>query len=163
MRLFQSSKKQYSGQREHFKSIQDLPIGRWNKINSTSDYGYLLKVYQPLKENEIENYEKIWAEIFDEYISEFGLSEDYIDYLRNLKHLTMMKAEQLIQFESIRDAEITILEVSMAQDAEVKTDSFGKTLSMISKYMGYRIDSEVCSVYEFNNHLALIKEGVKVN
>jgi hypothetical protein len=128
------------------------------------DFGYLLKEYRETKESETIELQRLWSKIFDEYIAEFGLAESFIDYMRNIKHLAIMKLEQIIEFDSVRDAEITILEVELDQLKATQDTSFGDIVSFIEKYYGFMIDPDKTPVATFYNRLNYIKKnGSKSN
>ena len=51
----------------------------WEKIHSTSELKYLF--INRISIDNSEELEKIWRKIYDEYLIEFGLSQDYKDIL----------------------------------------------------------------------------------
>lgn len=150
MRLFHKLEKQP----KYYDSIMVLPLSRWNKINDTYDFGHLYHEYK--KDNKLES---IWAKIYNEYIEHFGLSDEFKDHLRKIKSLSILKYEQVEEFDSFRDAEITILENELKEQKEANN---GLIMAMVSKFMGLPINPEKITVYEFYNYLSLCQTQLRV-
>lgn len=147
-----------------FTTIEDLPIGRWFKINSTGDLGYLFLRYEKPEKVHMKRLNQIWADMFDEYLKEFGMGESFHDYLESLTQLTIMICEQAIEFDSHRDAEMTILENSLKNVTLAESPlKFADLVSAVSKYMGYSINPNKESTLLFYSHLRQMKRAVEAN
>jgi len=62
-----------------------MPIYNWWKINSTGDLSFVLVKQKKLNATQKKVLDKYWKMIFDDYISIFGFSEDFIEIIEQKK------------------------------------------------------------------------------
>ena len=155
-------KQEVKSQDKHFNSIDNLPQWNWNKVHSTGNLNYLLELdnYRKVEDDFDLNLEGVWDEIYNEYISEFGFPEDYIDILNKKKEICRLKNEfiqtdnrLLINFINIAESE---LETSLNKEEGMKFES---VVVNLEKYLGRKVDVKKITVYEYNNYIRNFKES----
>ena len=102
-----------------------------------------------------------WKKILNGYLAEFGLSNDYKEYLKlkaqsvELWHDVYIKGQRYKEiFAKLKDEQAKgLIAKKERQDGEL--------ISFISKQMGFRIDLKQVSTYEFYSYLKAIHGGRK--
>jgi hypothetical protein len=81
----------------YYSSINDLPQWNWNKIHDTGNLAYLEKLdnYRNLQEKETEGLVELWHLIYDDFLLEFGLSDNYREVLRKQKEIANLKLQYI--------------------------------------------------------------------
>jgi hypothetical protein len=139
-----------------FSSIDDLPQWNWVQIHRTGNLAYIkqLDSYRKLDVDNSLTFEQIWLEIYDEYLEEFGLSNEYKEILERKKQIARMKNEfiltdnrSLLNFIKIEELE---LENSFDKS---ETIGFEGVVVGIEKLQGIKIETKKITVYEYNNYL----------
>jgi len=135
---------------DHFRkdvytSIEDMPIHNWRMILEESDLTYLY-----IKEGKYtERLEPIWLELQEEHLKEFGISDE----MKTVERLSLKLIKLQQKFIDTRDRVllnfIKVITHQLDEMATVGGIKFGRLLNMISKQMGFRIDTKVFTVYEW--------------
>jgi hypothetical protein len=151
-----SKKSENKSQAKVFSSIDDLPQWNWVQIHRTGNLAYIkqLDSYRKLDVDNSLTFEQIWLEIYDEYLEEFGLSNEYKEILERKKQIARMKNEfiltdnrSLLNFIKIEELE---LENSFDKS---ETIGFEGVVVGIEKLQGIKIETKKITVYEYNNYL----------
>lgn len=147
---------------EYYKSIDDMPIYNWFKIQETNDVSWML-----LKKRSINGYESIELRealqiVTDQYMDTFGISDEY----RKIMRLTLDIRSLEIDFFTTQDrSHLTFIELKKTELKNIAKKS--KTADSISvqvhieKYMGRKINLRETTVKEFYNYLQEMKKEFK--
>ncbi len=134
-----------------YNSIHNLPIYNWNQIHKTSDFGYLLKNYEKVQHDGLN---ELWIKIYDEYIKEFGLSKEYQNILKLKINIAKQKADYIVTSDRVK---LNFIALDEAKLKEIETkeapDTFRKTLMHIEKSQGVKMNDKQLSVYEFYHYI----------
>ena len=163
MLLRKNSKKKSErlSQHELFSSIDDLPQWNWNQIHKTGNYAFLRKQtsYRNIKKEHTESLERLWFEIYNEFIEEFGLSKRYLELLEAKKNIATLQLEFVRTGERSILNEIEIEQIDLANEFESKDEmSFESVVTAIEKRQSLPLDAKKISVYKYNNYLRTFKE-----
>ncbi len=139
-------------------SIDELPIYNWWKVNQTKDYSYLLKDKSIVCDEII--LKNTWELLYREFLSTFGISESFKDYLELIRDIEILKLEKAIEQEEYLQTFIDIKEAELSEIVDQKNeDKFDKVRAYISKFMAFRIDEKVVTVKEYYGYLKLLEES----
>lgn len=142
----------------YYKSIDDLPLINWIKINS----GELNFCRRSLSKGSKSNDEKYSDLIKDEYYKEFGLSTDFIYLIELQQQLAEARLDWIITEDNFIKNKIAMLESEIEDLINRKEGGdIGKTIIGLSKWIGYRIDKNIVTVREFHNMIELFKQEVE--
>lgn len=125
----------------YYGSIHTLSIDRWHKIHENGDFSQLVR-FIPFR------VEKVWSNVMNEYIREFGLNEDYRDYIELIRRLGIKQTECVQNRTPLNLAELAILQGEIEDMKNNRGMKFGELKSALSKKQGYHIPKDI-SVYEF--------------
>ena len=143
---------------KYYKNIEELPIYNFNKVLETGDLKWIVASGDITHTANV-----VWDTIIDEYSEYVGFSQSYIDYMAFSKKAALLTIQAYL--EDKRHL-ITFAKVAQQQaDAalgETEND-FEKSVAIVSKYMGYRVDAKKTSVKEFYSIIKLMKDGKQEN
>lgn len=140
-----------NGLNPYYNSIDNLPCYNFDKIISSGDYSFLF-IGEPDKSVKPAELESVWENIYDEFIKEFGISEQYKLYLETMglyvQHLDAA-------YNGGDKSQLTMAEVRKreAEGLLSKNDSKLSIYSVVSKFMGFPCRAHELTVKEFYNHL----------
>ena len=80
---------------DKYGSIDDLPMYNWKKIHDTDELKWLFVNKQEIENNDL--LEARWAAIYDEYLNEFGLSDEYKEILNVKRKIANLQADYIIK------------------------------------------------------------------
>jgi len=140
-------------------SIDDLPMYNWKQIHDTNELKWLF-----VKKAKCENtkeLEEIWATIYDEYLKEFGLSEEYKEILKIKRRLAMYQADYIEKEDRILLNYINIEQNALESmyDTTKKGSSFRDSLVHLEKMQGIKINTKEITVADYYNYLRSIKNN----
>lgn len=143
---------------EHFTSIDELPVIRWEKIHDTGKMQYLLVKTREISTEEKIELEKIWNSLYEEYLKVFGFSDQFITVMeikiRRAK-LVLKKIstddESLVNFIADEDRKMKALMTNNRP-----SDIF-KAKRAIESQMKIYIPMKEISVREFCSYLKDLK------
>jgi len=145
--------------KKYYDSINNLPVFLFDTINKTSDFTYLMiDPDQAIPKNV--NLFNVWADIYDEFIDEFGNNEKFEDWIRTRKRAVKLMREAYIDGKEylITIAEATWREADMMMEA-IEGGGLTKTSAIISKYMGFRINPMEITTAEFYSYFYLAQKS----
>lgn len=142
-----------------------MPVNTWIKIHETGDLGYLLhkrpkKVSKELRAALIE----MWHTLYDEYIHEYGLPQEYEEYLRKRRYIAILKIKRMETGERVYNTFIRAAEADLKKTMTAdKQGSFIDIIIAIEKYIHSTIDIDTLTVYKFYGYLRSIKQAAQRN
>lgn len=124
-----------------------------------NDFGYLFVNYRPNFHSQ--TLAKVSDKLFNEYIQKIGLSKQYLNYIKKIKHNQKIKLEYINgNSQKGTFAEISDVELRQFFGHEQK-DNIRIVSAQLSKVQGYRIDPAKTSVLEFYSTLKAIELDAK--
>ncbi len=165
-------------------SIDTLPIGIWFEVHETQDQGLIKRngillylifflaqvplIYMSIwlevaflalvffyKYAENALVLRAWEKIYNGFIREIGLSNDYLEYLDQIKKLAMMKLEWVINPSPINKSTVRLKEAELEDKQSKKKADYNEIIAIISKSQGYRIDKGKVTVREFYSYIKI--------
>lgn len=138
---------------EVYRSIDELPVAIFDRINKSGDLQLLVC---GKKKYSTQQLEKCWEIIYDEFIQEFGISQQFITYLTKMRIAIGYYIKAYIEGDkpAINLARANVVEAE-AIYKETNTTSNNNIYAIVSKYMGFRINPNEISTREFYNYLRL--------
>ena len=141
---------------DYFNSIEVLPIWNWWKIAETGNLIYLHK--KDYYEGEDYTLIELWNKLQNEYLDEFGITEEFRKILSLKKKWINKKVEFLTTGERFKLTEIDIIESDIAEtmDSKVSVDK-DDTIITLERKLGRELDPKQISVkkyYKYINHFS---------
>ena len=81
---------------KYYKNIEDLPIKIWFDIHESGNYNLLLISKTKITDEIYNTLHKCWESIYEQYIKEFGLSDDYLAHINIKKKIANLQADLVI-------------------------------------------------------------------
>lgn len=130
----------------YYLSIEDLPIYNWYKCLD-GDLKFVRKDKKGTEQNDF----KVWEQLHDEYIKEFGLSKVHAKILKVMKDKAIQELDYIITGDRFK---LTLIEMEETRLKNIlKTAGTGisidEMLIHISKWLGQWIKTKEISVKEF--------------
>jgi hypothetical protein len=143
--------------KDYFNSIEVLPIWNWWKIAETGNLIYL-HILEDYEGKEDYNLIELWNKLQNEYLDEFGITEEFRKILSLKKKWINKKVEYLTTGERFKLTEIDIIESDIAEtmDSKVAVDK-DDTIITLERKLGRELDPKQISVkkyYKYINHFS---------
>lgn len=131
----------------------------WIELNK-GDLGWLFVAYRKVKHTD--KLEKYWEMLYDEYINEIGLTDDFVELIEAMKRATILIVDAI--------QHPTSLNVTKAEAAKElverlstggKDTKFGEFVAAVEKYMGIPINFKTISVERFYSYVRLMEKESK--
>ena len=144
---------------DKYVSIDDLPMYNWKKIHDTDELKWLFVKKQEVENNEL--LERRWAAIYDEYLNEFGLSQEYKEILKVKRKIANLQADYIIKGDRIILNYINIEKNALESlyDSSKGGSSFRESLVHLEKMQGIKINTKQITVADYYNYLRSIKNN----
>jgi hypothetical protein len=147
------------GLKPYYDSIDNCPCWNFDKVISTGDYSFLFiaESDNKIKPSELE---KIWENIYDEFIKEFGISDEYKQYLENMGlYVQCIDAA----YNGGDKSQLTMAEVNRRRAEEFLkgNDKNISVYAVVSKFMRFPCKPKELTVKEFYGYLKLASNGKK--
>jgi len=160
-----------------YDSIENLPIEYWFKINREGNLKQLIKtnpyitiIYILLAAPIIyfnywllliwiipivlkPNLNKVWMNIYDEFINRIGLSKEYEEYLNHTKTIAKMECDWVVNPSPIKKMQIKLEILKRNEKNTQKTIEYNTIIAQVSKAQGFRIDPKIVTTLEFYSYL----------
>ena len=151
-----------------YTNIDELPVFYWRKIHETKNLSFLIRsdiisLNKKLPKGiELLILAQLWERIYDQYISEFGFSEEFLEIHRKKKEIAHYRLRMVAENnKSLQNF------VNMAQnelDAMIKAQGTGgnyfETKAFVESVMRVPIDDLKTSVSEFYFKLKLAEKKI---
>lgn len=144
---------------KYYLSIEELPVYNWWKLHERNDFNQLLKRGKDKIDDRVV---KIAKDLQAEFITTFGIDENYAQYLRKQIEIELLKINQLKTGDRFNETLIEILEVEL-QDLTSKEEDKGYNSNNIAieKFMGFKLDTKIVSTFEYYSYIKAIEKAVK--
>ena len=144
---------------EYYKSIDDMPIYNWMKIQETNDISFMLLNHRKVSSKEILELEKGLQSLTDQYIDTFGISSQYKKILQLRNGIRYLE----IEFFKTKDrGNLTLIEIKKAEMKLLAKKGAGADKARVhihvAKYMGGGFNMKTCSVKMFYEILSEMKD-----
>lgn len=138
-------------------SIDD-PVFYWMKIHDSGDLSWLLEKRKKAGKTLAEYLNKVWDKLYDEFLTEFGISESYESLLRKKIEIAQLQCEMamtgdrsLLNFIGLAKRELADLEQPMGKSGSMQAKM------AIEKHYGFQVNMKTTSIREFYSYLLEIK------
>lgn len=144
---------------DKYNSISNLPLYIWEEIHKTNKLSYLIKTKVEVKN--CPQLASIWANIYNEYLLEFGLSEKYNDILNLKRQIAIKQAEYIITNDRILLTYINLDKENLKVLTKpiAKVSNFRENIINIEKIQGVKINPMNITVLEYFNYLKHLSNG----
>lgn len=151
---------------KNYRSIEELPAWNFSKIMETKDFRYLLKLpdffdMDGVKLPESIDFGAAWDKIFDEYIKEFGLSEEFSNILNLQRKIAMLKIRMVTGNQWSLRAAITLEQEKLQQlfkNTKGDKSKFEETLAYIEQFFKISLDTHKVSTKRFYTYLEIMRK-----
>ena len=135
-----------------YRTLRQIPILVFSEINKTGNLELLGNVMQP---------EKVWFSIYNEYIENFDLPKEYMDYLNTIKRWSAAQVAVMDDPNTMNQAILAIRESELENFYNQKESARIETnLALIEKmWGGMKLDYSKVSAFEYYNYLKTLKHG----
>jgi hypothetical protein len=143
-----------------------MPIWNWNKIHETGDLKYLVIAdnYKDIEEQNNEETADLWLDLYQQYIDEFGINDDFKRFMRKKQQLAAKLAEYIASGDRFKLNKIKVIEVDIkGMLNEKEPQKFGEVVAGVEKFFGFQIDSKVLTVQKYYNYIKYIEGNVKAH
>ncbi len=142
---------------EHYDSL-DAPIFVWNKVHETSDLSWLLVSRQPIVKPVRDILEKAWEKIYDEYLKEFGFSDQFLVIKEKEIEVAQLKLEYILTGNRTLLTWIAIGEDELtAMKGDVGRGDFMQSQIAIENKFKFQINEMTTSIRKFYSYLKQLK------
>jgi len=146
---------------KYYKNIEDLPIKLWFDIHETGNYNLLLISKTKVTDKVYNTLHKCWESIYEQYIKEFGLSDDYLAHINIKKKIANLQADLIItgqkHFKTLIKIEREKIKINSL--GEKKPASLNMNLAKMSKYYGFHLNSKELTVIDYYSYVNNIVNG----
>ncbi len=147
----------------YYESINDLPMHNWLELNK-GKYEYLLKPFwffwvERLKETPGRKLK--WQALYDQFIKEIGLPDDFVELLRIMEKHRAAILENIISPTNLTKTRLLDYEGQVKNYGQKEGGKFTEFVAAVEKYMGVPIDLKNISVLKFYSCVALMQAEIK--
>ena len=140
-----------------YSDIYSLPIGVFLRVSKNNN----LELLSISGRHSKKALSMAWRSILDQYIKEFGLSDDYRQYLELKSQSIMLWHDVYIKGHTHKIILAKIKDEQAKEISSIKGKNEGELIALLSRKMGFRIDPSSISVYEFYSYLKAQNGGEK--
>ena len=144
--------------KDYFDSIEDLPIWNWWKIADSGNLIYMQKLdYYDKEDYSIKAFE-LWNKVQNEYLEEFGITDEFRQVLSLKKKWIKAKTDYLLTGERFKLTEIDIIDAQIKDTTANKIDVDKEdTLIVLEQKLNRELDPKKVSVkkyFKYINHFS---------
>lgn len=145
---------------ELYTTIEDLPIGNFQRIMKEGDLKYM--IYKgKFKKKHIPKLEKAWIDCYNQYLQTFGLNKMYLLVLEQEEKIAKLICDRWIKdlkhLNGVIKHEEQVLKQMILPTKGVKK-SFEEDLAIIQKHNGFVIDPKKTSVKMFFTYVKMLEK-----
>ena len=145
---------------EIYTSIEDLPIGNFQRIMKEGDLKYMIWKGK-FKKKHIKQLENGWINCYNQYLQTFGLNKMYILVLEQEEKIAQLICDRWIKdlkhLNGVIKHEEQVLKQMILPTKGVKK-SFEEDLAIIQKHNGFVIDQKTTSVKMFFTYVKMLEK-----
>lgn len=145
---------------ELYTTIEDLPIGNFQRIMKEGDLKYMIQKGK-FKKKHLPKLEKAWINCYNQYLQTFGLNKMYLLVLEQEEKITKLICDRWIKdlkhLNGIIKHEEQVLKEMVLPTKGVKK-SFEEDLVIIQKHNGFVIDPKKTSVKMFFTYVKMLEK-----
>lgn len=138
-----------------------MPVWNWFKLHKTNNFTYLRK--KPTLNIEFsKGLANIWDDLNDQFMSRYGMTEEFKQLLRLKKQRINQLSDYVIQndYFKLTEADLTTVEIDqIMQKGEDITNE--ETIILIEQQMGFKINPMEITVTEYYDYLNFINKKIK--
>lgn len=146
-----------------YKSIDEMPVYNWFKINESNNVKWLLKQDRELTEMEVNELLDQWQTVFFEWIDTFGIPDKMRQVLELKRDIWVLEKEMYLEKDPSKQTFIDIKKYELEQLLKAEEKEHHETANVIKahieKFMGFRVPEKETSVKEFYSYLELVKRA----
>jgi len=142
----------------YYKTIEELPIYNFNKIIKEGNLSFLLKSGVITDEADF-----IWENIIDEFTKYVGFSKSYEDYMRFKKEEALLICQAYLEDKKYLLNFARVAAIQAEESLGKNEEDFEKSVALVSKYMGFRVNTKETTVKEFYSYVKIIEDGKEKN
>ena len=145
---------------ELYTTIEDLPIGNFQRIMKEGDLKYM--IYKgKFKKKHLPKLEKAWINCYNQYLQTFGLNKMYLLVLEQEEKIAKLICDRWIKDLKhlngvIKHEEQVLKQMILPTKGEKK--SFEEDLAIIQKHNGFVIDQKTTSVKMFFTYVKMLEK-----
>lgn len=148
-------------QPKYYDSINNLPIQVWFDIHKNSDYSKLVINSVKMNDALLIKLSNVWFKIYDQFMEEFGLSDEYMANLRTKVQLAKYQAELILtgqrHFRTLIKIEKEKIRLDKAAPVDpIKLDA---ACAKMSKFYGFHLNSNKLTVSQYYSYIENISNG----
>ena len=113
--------------------------------------------YRNIDEGSSKHLEKIFDEIYEEFVEVIGLSSKYIERLDTRVHIAKLKAQYLETGDRKLLNHINVAENSIKEEVEAAALKLREVVVHIEKMQGVRVKATEVTVAEFFEYIKVLK------
>lgn len=141
----------------HYDNL-DAPIYIWEKIHFTNDLSWLLIKREKVNAQMLAALEKIWENIYDQYLAEFGFSETFIEIKKKEIEIAKLKLDLIITGDRINKTFIKVAENELDEmKKEIGKSDFMATKINIETRLKFQVNMMTTSIREFYSYIKHLK------
>ena len=139
--------------KDYFNSIDELPIWNWWRIAESGNLIYLHKGNYDKEDYTYEAY-LLWNKLQNEYLDEFGITDEFRQILELKKKWISKKTEFLLTGERFKLTEIDMIEAEMSETSSIKTANKKEdSIIILERKLGFPLDDKILSVKKYYNYI----------
>ena len=139
--------------KDYFNSIDELPIWNWWRIAESGNLIYLHKGNYDKEDYTYEAY-LLWNKLQNEYLDEFGITDEFRQILELKKKWISKKTEFLLTGERFKLTEIDMIEAEISETSSTKTANKKEdSIIILERKLGFPLDDKILSVKKYYNYI----------
>lgn len=136
----------------------DAPVFVWQKVHETSDVSWLLIKRKKLNAKLRSALQKIWEKIYDEYLAEFGFSEEFINIKDKELEIAKLQLQMILTGDRTKLAFIEIARIELDEmKKEIGKANFMTSKIAIENKFKFQINMMTTSIREFYSYIKNLK------
>lgn len=144
-----------------YKSIDELPIFNWFKIQDTNDVSWMMIKKKKMTTYRLLVLNKAFSDCQAEYLDAFGVNETYKKILMLKWQISVLRSEMVIHEKRTNKVFIDLKEIELKGIlSESKKTETGNVRVMIEKHMGFKLNEKEITVKEFYEYLNDLKSTI---
>lgn len=147
-----------------YNDIGDLPAWNFIQITTTGEMQYLCRdIAHELKEKDKEELDKCWEKIEDQFMDEFGITDDFRKDMNQEKQYWIYKLEYAATGNSIAKSRAKAIEIQMekTRGQTKENTNFNQLTITIEKHMGFSIDIKTIDTRKYFSYVRYVNERAK--